>query len=319
MQNQDKRTGNQQNESDPFMDAMEELVTIKDVWRWSVSRFLEAGLHYGHGTDNPWDDALALILSSLHLPIDTNLSLLDTRLTTAEKMTLYPLLWRRIHERVPVPYLIGETWFAGLPFYVDERVLIPRSPLAELIEHRFAPWMREEQIDRVLDVCTGSGCIAIAVAALLPWVHVDAVDISEEALSVAAKNGARHRVEDQVQFLRSDLFSALSPDELYDVIISNPPYVGAMEMSELPAEYHHEPALALLAEEEGLGIINAILWQAGRHLTAQGCLIVEVGNSAQALVERYPDVPFTWLEFERGGDGVFLLNADELKTYFTLE
>lgn len=301
--------------NDQFTKAMDELQTIRDVWRWSVSRFQEAGLYYGHSTDNPWDDALALILYGLHLPMDSNPSLFDAQLTTAEKYSLLPLLWRRINERVPVPYLIGETWFAGFPFFVDDRVLIPRSPLAELIEQHFAPWIKEEQIDKVLDLGTGSGCLAIATALTLPWVQVTAVDISEGALSVAAENVERHGVGNQLTLMKSDLFAHMPVTTAYDIIMSNPPYVSSHEMDELPAEYHHEPTLALLAEDEGLAIVNRILQLASHYLTPHGCLIVEVGNSAEALVARYPTVPFTWLEFERGGDGVFLLTAKDLNDF----
>ncbi len=222
------------------------------------------------------------------------------------------LIGRRIKERIPAVYLTGETWFAGLPFQVDRRALIPRSPIAELIERRFAPWIDPRGVRRILDIGTGSGCIAVACAKALPRARVDAVDISPEALEVAAINVRRHRVGSRVSLVRSDHFSALS-GERYDIIVANPPYVGRREMSGLPPEYRHEPRLALAAGRDGLDSVRVILREAGEHLRARGLLIVEVGNTETAVRRAFRHLPFLWLEFERGGGGVFLLTADQLR------
>lgn len=300
------------------MNELEELQTIRDYIRWAVSHFNEAGLYYGHGTDSAWDEAVALILHTLHLPHDVDRSILDARLTRSERDILQRLILRRIQERIPVPYLIHQAWFAGLPFYVDERVLIPRSPLAELIENQFQPWKEPEEVNNVLDLCTGSGCIAIAAAKALPHAQIDASDISEGALTVAKMNVLRHAVEDQVQLYQSDLFQAL-PKKKYDIILSNPPYVDESDMASLPREFSYEPVLGLAAGQDGLDFALRILKTALTFLNPQGILIVEVGNSEWALAEKFPDVPFTWLEFQHGGGGVFLLTADQLrenKKYF---
>jgi ribosomal protein L3 glutamine methyltransferase len=276
-----------------------------------VSRFNEAGLHYGHGTESAWDEAVALILHSLFLPHSINPSILDAHLTKPEKEKLYKLIERRIQERVPVPYLTNEAWFAGLPFYVDERVLIPRSPFSELIENHFQPWIPSDQIYDILDLCTGSGCIAIACARAFPDAQVDACDISPDALAVAKINLLRHDISDQVHFYESDLFNSL-PKKTYDLIISNPPYVDAEDMAALPKEFLHEPALGLAAGQDGLDIVKRILKQATQYLNPEGILIVEVGNSEFALSERFPTIPFTWIEFQNGGGGVFMLTAQQL-------
>lgn len=293
------------------MNEIAELSTIRDMLRWTVSRFNEAGLYYGHGTENAWDEAVALTLHSLHLPNDINTTILDARLTHKERDNLYKLIQRRINERIPVPYLTHEAWFAGDSYYVDERVLIPRSPIAELIENQFQPWIEEGAEPRILDLCTGSGCIAITCAKAFPTSTVYASDISEDALAVAKINLLRHKVEDQVTLFHSDLFDKL-PNEKFDIIVSNPPYVDAEDMADLPEEFHHEPKLGLAAGETGLDIALRILKNASKHLSPNGILVVEVGNSEFALAEQFPDVPFTWLEFQRGGGGVFLLTADEL-------
>lgn len=293
------------------MNVTSELYTIRDFIRWAVSRFNEARLYYGHGTDSAWDDASALVLHTLHLPHDLHAMVLDTRLTTPEREALYKVIERRVHERIPVPYLTQEAWFAGLSFYVDERVLIPRSPIAELIENQFQPWVDPMYIHSILDLCTGSGCIAIACAKAFPESTVEASDISAEAVAIAKINVLRHEVGDQVQLHQADLFEGL-PQKKYDLIVSNPPYVDAVEMAELPAEYKHEPILGLAAGKEGLDFAERILQNAHAYLNPNGVLIVEVGNSEHALVEKYPDMPFIWLEFQRGGGGVFLLTAQQL-------
>jgi len=289
-----------------------ELKTIRDYGRYAASRFNEAGLFFGHGTDNAWDDAMALILHTLHLPHNINPAVLDANLTADEQQKIQTLIDKRVESRTPVPYLTKEAWLAGMAFYVDERVLIPRSPIAELIENHFEPWVMYDDVHRILDLCTGSGCLAIIAAKAFPDAEVDASDISPDALTVAKVNVLRHSVENQVQLLQSDLFTTI-PEKKYDIIISNPPYVSLEEMASLPAEYKHEPELGLTAGQKGLDFATQILKDASRYLSENGILIVEVGNSEYALAEQYPDLPFTWLEFQRGGGGVFLLTAEQLK------
>jgi ribosomal protein L3 glutamine methyltransferase len=293
------------------------LSTIRDFLRWAISRFNEAGLFYGHGTDNAWDEALALILPTLHLSHDIDPALLDARLTTIECEQLSALIQRRATERIPVAYLTHIAWFANLSFYVDERVLIPRSPIAELIENQFEPWIRADNVHTILDLCTGSGCIAIACAKAFPDSHVDATDISSDALAVAKINTLRHEVTDQVTLYQSDIFTE-TPQKKYDIIVSNPPYVDEIEMAALPAEYKHEPTLGLAAGKDGLFIVLTLLKKASQYLSPHGILIVEVGNSEEALIHQFPDIPFTWLEFQRGGGGVFLLTAEQLHNYQSL-
>ena len=294
-------------------DVSSHLRTIRDLIRWGASRMNEASLHFGHGTDNAIDEAAALVLHTLHLPPDLHADYFQANLTPAEKQVAIRLLERRITERKPAAYLTRRAWFMGLPFYVDERVLIPRSPLAELIERHFTPWLPDSrQIGAILDLGTGSGCIGIACAYAFPDARVDLVDVSADALEVARRNVAEHGLEDQVDVIQSDLFAALK-GRRYDIIVSNPPYVGLAELDALPVEYRHEPRLGLAAGEEGLDVVVAILRQAADYLKRDGVLIVEVGNAQYPLCEAFPDAPFTWLEFERGGQGVFLLNAAQLK------
>lgn len=293
------------------MSEVNELYTIRDLIRWSVSNFNAAGIFFGHGTETAWDEAIALILHTLHLPHDIDPAILDGRLTAEERNTIYHLVKRRINERMPLAYLTHEAWFAGLPFYVDERVLIPRSSFAELIDHHFEPWVQPERVEHILDLCTGSGCIAIACAEAFPDALIDACDISPDALTVAKMNVLRHKCEDQIQLIQSDLFSQI-PNKKYDIIVSNPPYVDETDMAELPDEFKHEPALGLAAGKDGLDIVVRILKEAANYLTPDGVLMVEVGNSEYALVERFPDVPFTWLEFQHSEGGVFLLTREQL-------
>ena len=301
--------------SDSFVIATQEFKSIIDFLRFGLSQANAANLYYGHGTDNAWDDMLALVLGSLSLPSDLDPLLLQSQLTDDEKALICLNLERRIHDRVPVPYLTQESYFCDLPFYVDERVLIPRSPIAELIKQQFSPWIAEENVEHVLDLCTGSGCIAIACCYAFPDAIIDAVDISPDALDVAEINLQDHGVEDMLTLIESDCFDAI-PATKYDIIISNPPYVGHEEMDILPDEYRHEPVLALETTNNGLAIVEKILAQAHDYLSEHGILVVEVGNSEEALLEAYPHVPFTWLDFEQGGHGVFLLTCQQLKEYF---
>lgn len=293
------------------------LLTIRDFIRWGASRFDEADLYFGHGTDNALDESAQLVLAALHLAPDLPPMYLDARLTPGEREQVLALLRRRLEERLPAPYLTHKTWFAGIEFYLDERVLVPRSPLAELIEGRFEPWVVADQLDRVLDLCTGGGCIGLATALHLPEVRVDLADISGPALEVARHNLARYRLQDRVETIQSDLFQALA-GRRYDLILCNPPYVDAQDLAALPPEYHREPLLGLAGGADGLDLVRPILANAVEFLEPGGTLIVEVGNSADALMEQFPQVPWVWLEFERGGDGVFLLTREQLQEFHTL-
>ena len=289
---------------------IDDLQTVRDYLRYVSSCFADSPLYFGHGTDNVWDESVQLVMRSLHLPLENNTLFLDARLTREERTLILYRMHRRIEERVPLAYLLGEAWFMGLPFHVDERVLVTRSPLGELIQGGLQPWLGEKPVARILDLCTGSGCIGIAAATVFEEAAVDLSDISPEALEVAAVNIDYHEVGDRVRTVRSDVFEGL--EGRYDVILTNPPYVDAEDIADMPAEYRHEPELGLAAGGDGLEIAHRILAGAGDYLNPGGLLIVEVGNSWVALQEAYPDLPFVWLEFENGGDGVFLLTAEDL-------
>lgn len=300
------------------LSLLDHLVTLRDYVRYAASRFAETGLCYGHGTAGALDEAAALVLHALHLPYDLPGGYFEARLAPAERGAVLDLIERRIVERKPLAYLTHEAPFAGLSFYVDERVLVPRSPIAELIEQQFAPWLEADAVTAILDLCTGSGCIAIACAMAFPEARVDAADISADALAVARLNIERHGVGDRVQAIESDVYSGLG-DRAYDLIVSNPPYVNLAEWQELPPEYHAEPRLGLESGADGLDCVRRILRGAARHLGPDGILVVEVGSAAEALVQTFPDAPFCWLEFERGGDGVFLLTARQVQQFFPQE
>lgn len=292
---------------------MKELHTIGDFIRWGASEFNKAELFFGHGTDNAIDDAAVLVLHTLNLANEKIPNILwHSRLTSSEKQQVLNILQRRIKDAVPTPYLTNEAWFSNLRFYVDSRVLIPRSPIAELIEQGFEPWVEADQVNYMLDLCTGSGCIAIASAMLFPNAKIDAVDISADALNVAQQNIDNYGLNERVNAIQSDLFANLD-GKVYDLIVCNPPYVDAEELANMPKEYHHEPRLGLEAGDNGLLLVEQILRQAAQHLTPNGVLIVEVGLSQKYLMEH--ELPFMWLDFERGGEGVFLLTAKQLIDY----
>ncbi|EFH72553.1 conserved hypothetical protein [Vibrio cholerae RC385] len=291
-------------------EAVSELYTLQDMIRWTVSRFNAANLFYGQGTDNAWDEAVQLILPTLYLPIDVPPHVLSSRLTSSERLRVVERVIKRINDRTPVAYLTNKAWFCGLEFFVDQRVLVPRSPIGELIQNRFEPWLIEEPT-RIMDLCTGSGCIAIACANAFPEAEVDAIDISVDALQVAEQNIQDHGLEQQVFPIRSDLFRDL-PQEQYDLIVTNPPYVDQEDMDSLPSEFRHEPELGLAAGSDGLKLARRILANASLYLKENGVLVCEVGNSMVHMMEQYPHIPFTWLEFENGGHGVFLLTREQL-------
>ena len=288
-----------------------ELATIIDFIRYGASRFGEAGLTFGHSYDNALDEATHLVLQALHLPHDLSPAYGQARLTAGERQRVLALFDRRVDERTPVAYLTGKAWFAGLEFVSDRRALVPRSPIAELIQAGFSPWLDDREVARALDLCTGSGCIGIAMASYNPDWQVDLVDISDDALSLARENIGYQDVAARVRAIRSDLFSGVA-GEKYDLIVSNPPYVTEDEFAALPAEYAHEPKLGLTAGDDGLDFALRILAEAPDHLGDDGVLIVEVGESERALVECLPEVPFNWIEFKVGPMGVFVLDRSDL-------
>ncbi|PKM10589.1 MAG: 50S ribosomal protein L3 N(5)-glutamine methyltransferase [Gammaproteobacteria bacterium HGW-Gammaproteobacteria-3] len=301
----------------PLSDVANTLATLRDYIRWGASRFNEAELCFGHGTASALDEAAAIVLYGLHQPYDLAPVYLDSVLTPAERVAVIDLIEQRIATRKPAAYLTHEALFAGLTFYVDERVLVPRSPIAELIEAQFSPWLEADAVANILDLCTGSGCIAIACALAFPNARVDALDLSDEALAVAQINIERYGLSDEMGLLKSDLFADL-PAKHYDLIVSNPPYVALEEWQNLPREFHHEPAMGFKGGKTGLDLVLRILSEANKFLTERGILVIEVGSSAETLQNLFPTVPFYWLDFERGGDGVLLLTAEQLSLYTPL-
>jgi len=290
-------------------------ITPRQLIDWASKQFESSNLYYGHGTDNAYDEAVFMVLRSLDIPFDVADNLLNHPLDASAIDKVVALINERIRTRKPAAYLLNEAWFAGLPFFVNEHVLVPRSPFAELIAEQFSPWCDADNVKSILDIGTGSGCIAIASALAFPDAKVDAVDISADALAVARRNIERHELQQRVTLFESDLFDEIK-DRQYDLIIANPPYVDDEDMAALPAEYQHEPVVGLHAGQDGLDIVKRILESAADHLTERGVIAVEVGNSQHALSEQYPDVPFLWLEFEHGGEGVFLLTREELQQWF---
>ncbi|MBU3022344.1 50S ribosomal protein L3 N(5)-glutamine methyltransferase [Aestuariibacter sp. A3R04] len=298
-------------------EAIQDLHTILDMVRWAVSRFNDAHLYYGHGTDNSWDEAVCLTMFALHLPQDltarTGDGLFAARLTASEKEKVADLVLKRVQTRMPLPYITHEAWFCDLPFYVDERVLIPRSPIAELIKNRFDGYIHGEP-SAILDMCTGGGCIAIALARTFEEAQVDAVDISHDALEVADFNIQEHGLGHRVFPIHSDLFTSLEGQQ-YDLIVSNPPYVDDEDMSDLPDEYQHEPELALAAGEDGLDLVEIMVQQAPGYLKDNGWMIVEVGNSEVHMAERFPGLEVEWVTLKQGGHGIFAVSKSALTQY----
>ena len=287
------------------------MTTLRYLIDWTEQQLARSDLFFGHGTDNALDEAAYLVLGALEQPFDVSPDQSDRKITVSEHQRIRGLVEERITSRKPTAYLLNKAWFAGLPFYVDERVLIPRSPIAELIGAKFSPWIKPAQVGRILDLGTGSGCIAIACAAAFPGATVDATDINADALAVAQVNCDRHGLARRVNLIESDLFSALNGRK-YDIIVSNPPYVPDEEMQALPAEYRHEPPLALAAGAAGLDVVERILLEARRHMTPHGILVVETGKGRAALEAKYPRMPFTWPDLEHGGEGVFVISGAEL-------
>ena len=290
----------------------ETLFTIRDWLRYSVSRLEESGVFFGHGTDNAYDESVWLVMSALHLPLDTLDNFLDARITRDEAKHLAHLIERRVTERVPTAYLLREAWLKGFKFYVDERVIVPRSFIAELLEDGLAPWIEyPEMVESAADICTGSGCLGVLLAHAFPNATVDVVDISPDAIAVANINIKNYGLEDQITAVQSDMLSGLKGKK-YDLIISNPPYVDAPAMSALPQEYRNEPQIALGSGVAGLDHTHILLKEAKKHLNDDGILVVEIGHNRDALLDAYPELPFTWLDVESGNEFVFLLSKEQL-------
>ncbi|MFZ7324207.1 50S ribosomal protein L3 N(5)-glutamine methyltransferase [Avibacterium avium] len=305
---------NNEGKTDIFFTALNELYSIKDFLRWTYSIFNRSELYYGHGYDNPWDEAQQLVLAALDLPYDFPAEMYDARLTQDEKLHLITLVKERLEKRIPVAYLTRSAWFCGLEFYVDERVIIPRSPISALIEEKFAGLLTK-QPKRIMDLCTGSGCIAIACAMAFPDAEVDAIDLSTDALDVAEINIMKYQLSDRVFPMQSDLFNAI-PQDKYDLIVTNPPYVDQEDLDDMPEEYHYEPEMALGSGDDGLDITKRILQSAADYLADDGVLVCEVGNSMVHLIEQFPNVPFEWVELKNGGLGVFALRKADLIKHF---
>jgi ribosomal protein L3 glutamine methyltransferase len=286
-----------------------QLVTAGDCIHYGVNLFDRANLYYGHGTDNAWDESVALVLHCLNLPVDSGTGVLNLTITDEQRDAIVAIFDQRVSRRIPAPYLTGESWFAGLRFCVDERVLIPRSPFAELIEQKFVPWLYRKP-KFILDLCTGSGCIGIACAVAFPDAEIVLSDISEEALAIAQQNIDGHNLANRVGVCASDLLDELSGS--FDLIVANPPYVGAEELAAMPVEYRSEPVLALASGLDGLDITRRLLRQAPRFLTDGGCLCVEVGDNRRELEKEFPRLPFSWPVFERGGHGIFVIYKEDL-------
>ncbi len=289
-----------------------ELATLRDLLRFAVSRFNEAGLFFGHGSDNAWDEAVYLLLATLHLPLDRLEPFLDARLTEAERAQVLDVIERRVRDRVPAAYLTREAWLGEHRFYVDERVIVPRSFIAELLEDQLQPWIDDPwSVTSAVDLCTGSGCLAILAALAFPEAQVDAVDLSPDALDVARRNVADYGLEERVRLVHSNLFAGVARQR-YDLILSNPPYVNAASMATLPEEYRREPEMALAGGEDGLDLVRVMLREAKEHLNPGGLLVVEIGHNRDALEAAFPQTPFTWLETSAGDEFVFLLRREEL-------
>ena len=296
--------------SDPTAKA--ELITVRDYLRYAVSRFTAAQLFFGHGSDNAWDEAVYLTLHTLHLPLDRLEPFLDARLLPHEREALLEIYRRRCEERLPAAYLTHEAWLGEHRFYVDDRVIVPRSFIAELLEDQLAPWIEDPwAVESALDLCTGSGCLAILTALAFPNAEVAAVDLSNDAISVAERNVANYGLYDRIELIESNAFSKLA-GRRFDLIISNPPYVDAKAVAALPPEYLHEPELALGSGDDGLDFTRIILREAKKHLTENGILVVEIGHNREALETAYPTLPFTWLDTAAGDEYVFMLHAADL-------
>ncbi|WP_428825223.1 50S ribosomal protein L3 N(5)-glutamine methyltransferase [Azonexus sp. IMCC34842] len=292
--------------------AKNELLTVRDYLRYAVSRFNAAHLFFGHGSDNAWDEAVYLTLHTLNLPLDRLEPFLDARLLPHEREALLDIFRRRCEERLPAAYLTQEAWLGEHSFYVDERVIVPRSFIAELLQEQLTPWVENPyEVVSALDLCTGSGCLAILTALAFPEAEVDAVDLSTDAIAVAERNVADYHLTDRLHLIQSDAFSKLA-GKRYDLIISNPPYVDEESVAALPPEYLHEPELALGSGEDGLDFTRIILREAKKHLNPEGLLIVEIGHNRAALEDAYPTLPFTWLDTAAGDEFVFLLHAADL-------
>ena len=316
-----------------LQEAAENLSTIRDFIRFGVSALRQYDAHLGQGTEDFSAESSALVLQTLSLDWNADSEILDAKLLASEKAEFLQLLERRINEKVPTSYLLNLAYFFNKPFYVDERVLIPRSPIAELIENRFAPYCLDENGEmraadnnlpvntqpktpqRILDMCTGSGCIAIALAYAFPDSEVDATDISKEALEVASINAEHHDKQYQVALLESDLFAKIPAENQYDLIVSNPPYVDAEDMADLPDEFRHEPELALAAGQDGLDLVRKMLAQAADYLTEDGLIVIEVGNSEWAMKQNFNTIDFHWLKFQKGGSGIFALTAAQCRQF----